>query len=56
MGKQTYDEYKKQLAAFQDGRRHGKHLPRPNLRDVDLNTVPPEKRGLVSEIAAKEPK
>ena len=56
MEKITYDEYKRKLAAHHEAFRHGKNLPRPNLRDVDLDTVPPEKRGLVAEMAQREPK
>ena len=52
----TYDQYKKQLRDYQDGRRNGKILPKPSLRDVDLNSVEPEKRGLVAEMVEQEPK
>ena len=52
----TYDQYKKQLRDYQEGLRNGKRLPRPSLRDVDLNTVEPEKRGLVAEMMEQEPK
>ena len=55
MGK-TYSDYNRELREFQDGRRQGKRLPKPNLRDVDIDTVPPEKRELIKELAEREPK
>lgn len=52
----TYAEYKKRFRDYQDGWRNGKALPKPSLRDVDLDTVEPEKRGLVAEMMEQEPK
>ena len=52
----TYAEYKKRFRDYQDGWRNGKALPKPTLRDVDLDTVEPEKRGLVAEMMEQEPK
>ena len=56
MEKISYDQYKRQLADYRDGRRRGKIMPKPNLRDVDLDSVEPCKRGLVAEMAEREPK
>ena len=56
MKKISYDQYKQQLAEYRDGRRRGKIMPKPNLRDVDLETVEPAKRGLVAGLAEREPK
>ncbi|MBQ7695930.1 MAG: hypothetical protein IJT50_12505 [Lentisphaeria bacterium] len=56
MEKISYDQYKQQLADYRDGRRRGKIMPKPNLRDVDLETVEPGKRGLIAELATREPK
>ena len=46
----TYTEFNQQLTAFQEARLHGRILPKPDLRDVDLNSVPAEKRTLVEEM------
>ena len=56
MEKITYAEYRKQLKAYQDGQQNGKALPKPSLRDVDLDTVEPGKRGLIAEMMEREPK
>lgn len=52
----TYDQYKRDLNAYREARFHGRILPKPNLRDVDLNSVEPGKRGLVAELMEREPK
>ena len=56
MEKITYDEYHKRLDEYRAGLASGRRMPRPNLRDVDLETVPAEKRILVSGLMEREQK
>lgn len=54
-GKITYkafnDQMKEHQRSFAAG---GKRIPRPRLADVDLSSVPAEKRGLVKELLERE--
>ena len=55
MGKMSFEEYTRQLAAHKEARLHGRILPKPDLRDVDLDSAPPEKQGLLQEIVKTLP-